>query len=94
VTNAVKHTAIGIATTAPTSPVCPDGLVPGKRGKRGLVVAIVGLSAICVAPDESQAAAIEAHRAHELELARLHVEALRLQAERERRECASCGVGK
>jgi hypothetical protein len=81
--------AIGLGSTAPTTPDCPGGLVPGARGKRGLsVFKLVELSAVCRPPDDAQEAAISAFRAHELELARIALEPDRLRAEAERDRAA------
>lgn len=79
-----RSTAIALGNGAPPPPQCPPGLVPGKHGKRGLYVGFVGLSALCTAPDESQALAMAKAHADEVELAKLRIEAARAEAERDR----------
>lgn len=79
-----KSTAIALANGAPIPPTCPAGLIPGRHGKRGLNVLAVSLSAVCVAPGEAEAAAMQVVRDHELALAKLAVDAARAEAERDR----------
>jgi hypothetical protein len=98
-----RATAVALAHGAPIPPQGPAGLIPGRRGKRGLVAGVVALSAVCVAPPEAEAAAMQVARDHELAMARLGVEAAKARAEGDRaateRICAessfsSCGVAK
>jgi hypothetical protein len=79
-----RSTAIGLAHGAPTPPVCPNGLVPGRGKSRGHGSPLYSISATCEAPDEAQAAAIQGAREHELAIARLAVQAARAEAERDR----------
>jgi hypothetical protein len=75
---------VALANAAAIPPTCPSGLVPGRGKHRAHGSALYSVSAVCVAPDAEQAAAIEAQRAHEIALARVAVEAARAEAERER----------
>jgi hypothetical protein len=79
-----RSTAVALAHGAPIPAQCPAGLVPGKRGKRGLVAGLVALSAVCVPPTAEEAAAMQIARDHELALGRLAVDAARAEAERDR----------
>lgn len=66
--------SLGLANGAPIPAVCPPGLVPGKRGKRGLLAGgLVALSAVCVPPTPEEAAAMR--EATDLERARLLIDA-------------------
>lgn len=96
--NVVSHTsrAFGVGTTSPDAPVCPPGLVPGKARHRGWTGLSFGVSARCTAPDDAEARAMQAARDHEIAMARLRIEELRVLAEQakeaQRRISAESGL--
>lgn len=97
-----RSVAVGLSHGAPSSPACPTGLVPGRGRHRGHGSPLYSVSAVCDAPDESQAAAIQAAREHELALVRLAAELASAEAARERavaeriraEVCFECAVSK
>lgn len=75
--------ALALATGAPIPAMCPPGLIPGRGMKRGFGAAfgLWGMSGTCQAPTETERSALDAQRAHELELARVPMEEMKAEAE-------------
>ncbi len=83
-----RSLGVALANGAPIPPDCPDGLVPGKGLKRGYLILAGGASAVCVPPDEEQAAAMQKAHDNKADLLRLNIELVRAQAAADR-EAAS-----